>query len=105
MVVFVKNILPQWRYNGLDIIKGHQDSRSQLSPQLSVPFNTDQGDGKGDSNGNSQSNCRQSPYGVERDLGVISNTQDETISGRVTDTLRRVVKPICKYSREMYDLS
>ena len=105
VVVFVKNILPQLRLHGIDIIKGHQDSSFQLSPQLVVPFNTDHGDEKCDSNGNSQRNCRLSPYGVERDIGLISNTKDETISGTVTDFIRRVVKPNCKYSREMYDLS
>ena len=86
-------------------MKGLHDTRSQWSSQLSLSLDTDQGEGQGDTNGNSQSNCSQSPYGGERDLRVISNTQDETISGRVTDTLRRVVKPNCKYSREMYVLS
>ena len=105
VVVFVKNILPQLRYHGIDIIKGHQDSSVQLSPQLVVQFNTDHGDGKCDSNGNSQRKCRLSPYGVVRDIGLISNTKDETISGTVTDFKRRVVKHNCKYSRVMYDLS
>ena len=105
VVVILKKVLPQWRYNGHGIMEGLHDTSSQWSSQLSLSLDTDQGEGQGDNNGNSQSNCSQSPDGGERDLRVILNTQDETTSGRVPDTLRRVVKPNSKYSREMYDLN
>ena len=105
VVVFVKNVLPQWRYNGHGITEGLHDTSSQWSSQLSLSLDTDQGEDQGDNNGNSQSNCSQSPDGGEPEPRVILNTQDETPSGTVLDRPRRAAKPNPKYSPEMYDLS